>query len=427
MDSETTDAVDSIVLGDGAPYVLFSIPIFGRVLYEYAIASCIETGVQAIYMVLIGMSTWSSVTRLWTNVRQYRAPPRSRPAFIIGPCVMLVATLAMFIIATYMWSTNLAAFFYGFKQIFLSDYPFDITLDQYLDKVAQTDVNPRATVAQEPLFLIQYLIGDALVIWRAVTLHSRVSDRRWLTFVLCVIWLVIAGTGVGQITCLYADPGTLQGNDPSLKSCTYILSKTSWALSLFLNTVATILLLYTIRIWRGTVQQVITDSKTGHILKFIFLSGIVYVTIGIIKLCLGVSAEVSLAAFWADDDQYVDPEPGLSTLSTVVDAIMPHLVGMYPTLIMVVIRFEASKDSSSTQPTHSTAVARGLASHPANAGQSFGFSNTSTSHSPEEESMAEIYAGKTLVVGPRSPAATSGLPETYFTSEDRIPHASPNV
>ncbi|KAH7097961.1 hypothetical protein BKA62DRAFT_814324 [Auriculariales sp. MPI-PUGE-AT-0066] len=403
MNGNTTDTNDGIMLGDGALAVLFIIPILGRLLYEYAISACVET---AIYMVLIGMSTWSSVTRLWTSVQQYRTPLGPHPTFIIGPCLMLTATLLMFFIATYMWSTNLAMFFFGFKQSFLGAYPFDITPDQLMDRVQHLALNPRARVAQQPLFIVQYLIGDALVVWRAVALHHRVSDRKWLTVVLCLIWVLIAGTGVGQITCLYADQATRQGKDPSLQSCTYVLSKTSWALSLLLNAVATILLLFTIRIWRSAVQPEITNSKTGHILKFIFLSGTVYVAIGIIKLCLGVSAEISLASFVIHGDQYIAPKNALSTLSKVVDAILPHLMGMYPTLIMVVVRFEISKKSSST-PTHSTVVARGLTLHPENTEQIVGFSDTSSSSSPDEP-MPKIYVEKTSVVGCTATPRLSG-------------------
>ncbi|KAH7102497.1 hypothetical protein BKA62DRAFT_105488 [Auriculariales sp. MPI-PUGE-AT-0066] len=247
------------------------------------------------------------------------------------PSVVLLSSISvMFILATFLWAANVALLY---KRIRI------VLVDQYLGPLHSrlTISNTSTSLLRymtDIMFIIEYLIGDALIGWRVFVLH-RWSP--WVVGSLSLVWLGTAGTGVGLLACMIDNHFASQ----LPKKCTD-LENSSWTISLGYNFIATIM--FTVITWnrRKVVQaaQKTRKTKVDRVLYILVSSGLVYLALGCMRLTLFANSTLN-------------PLPGtVSHANIVLEFMFNQIVGIYPTLVTTLVLNERALFSTGLSSTY---------------------------------------------------------------------------
>ncbi|KAF8907127.1 hypothetical protein CPB85DRAFT_1223662 [Mucidula mucida] len=187
--------------------------------------------------------------------------------------------------------------------------------------------------SMEALFMFNMIVGDSVVIWRAWVLWT--GDRiRKIMIVPVVLLLVSLVFAIIDINCLVDDSYESKSTIPSGSRTCRWAEPISWAISLLTNIAATALI--AAKAWSREHRQLLrtgigrsgTRSKGEKILILLVESGFVY--------CL----------FWLTQllDFFDIPRAtgGVFYLYLVVSTMGDQISGLYPTLIIILVKLQQS-------------------------------------------------------------------------------------
>lgn len=234
--------------------------------------------------------------------------------------VFAAITLATFTISTFLWASNIAILVQRLDIISFR------TNENILLRIKQANVSTaKMRYMSDVMFVVSYLIGDAIIAWRILVLSQWVI---WTTILMFVLWLGSFATGFGLVGCLVHADFALSNDLPQL--CTN-LENTSWVISLVFNGMATLLLA---RIaWLLRRASLMTDaskkSKVKRVLHVLVVSGCIYFLLGLPRL-------TSFA------NPSLNPLPSKVSYATqIIEAMLYQLVGLYPTAVTAFLFYES--------------------------------------------------------------------------------------
>ncbi|KAF9077064.1 hypothetical protein BDP27DRAFT_1209574 [Rhodocollybia butyracea] len=277
-------------------------------IFEYSIIGlAIETFFFGIFAVLIMFSTSILMRKgLQSNAN----------------CGMLITTLLMFGASACYWAISLAILIQSVREILIThdDQPIDDRLT-----MANT-IASHLYLAEVYLPMVTFVLGDAMVVWRAYVLWP--PGNKWRFFVLPVTLLVgsvVTALLVGgwKVKAFHADSDALELelNDTQI---------VSWSLSLGTNFIATVLIS-----WQAWKQRKFLRNYLGHskrrtqverIFSLLVESGILY--------CL---TQIVLVVTW-----FVPLPNTTAWASDLIGAAAVQLSGIYPTVIVVLVSLQRS-------------------------------------------------------------------------------------
>ncbi|KAF9041161.1 hypothetical protein BDP27DRAFT_1455281 [Rhodocollybia butyracea] len=240
---------------------------------------------------------------------------RSRPKTIL-----LATVLFMFLISTTLFTLHIYQFAIRVKGIYLTSM---VEGQSLTEKGAPSAVlNDKAVFASDILFGFEFLIGDAVVLWRTWAVWSTHSivilpTVLWISSFGCLLAWVI--TRVTQsIEPLGWANFNFGNDDPEF------LLLTNYILSLAVNGVSTILIAYKAWEHRSLIKNSFTVSsvstRAGKTLALLLESGMIYFVLFSIQLFNFV------------------PNPNVSaTAASIIASLGDQLLGLYPTLIIILV------------------------------------------------------------------------------------------
>ncbi|KAF9263173.1 hypothetical protein L218DRAFT_987793 [Marasmius fiardii PR-910] len=270
-----------------------------------------ETGLWGIYLVLF---SWAVKLQL----KQTKMKNKSN-------ILILVVTWILFLSSTALWAMNVSQLTLA-TQGFFFRYPELGLLDRWLS--LNDDIRGFG-LPMEALFLVNMIVGDSVVIWRAWVLcqNNRLHKLVYIPIVMLLASFVFT---VIALNCLasngYGDQSPIpQGS----KTCRWS-QPIAWGISLLTNAVSTTLI--AIRAWqhRQFLRRNFGGRKTRSekILLILVESGFIY--------CL----------FWLTQlNLFFDRDRGrnfVTFLSVFLNAVGDQISGVYPTCIIILVNMQRS-------------------------------------------------------------------------------------
>ncbi|ETW82539.1 hypothetical protein HETIRDRAFT_426177 [Heterobasidion irregulare TC 32-1] len=250
---------------------------------------------------------------------------------------MLVVTLVMFALSSALWVITLAL------RVRRTHLELVANSSEALeDRIS--DANEATKTIKwlvDILFSFEFVLGDIVVIWRAWTLWQG-NWKIMLTPIALLVGSVVAAFIF--FGCIVSSDFPLDVDEPNLCNNAEIAS---WAMSMATNAAATILIAY--RTWqhRQSIKKILgsTDKVTGaeRILWLLVESGLIYFVLWVPQV-VGFSPAA-----------YTVPSARLA--EDILNDIGNQIVGLYPTMIVVLVNLNRSVwDSTefSHQVNHST-------------------------------------------------------------------------
>ncbi|KAF9065378.1 hypothetical protein BDP27DRAFT_1331960 [Rhodocollybia butyracea] len=240
---------------------------------------------------------------------------RCRPKIIL-----LVTVLFTFLISTTLFTLHIYQFAVRFKE----NYFMSMADGQSLtEKGAPSAVlNDKAAFASDILFGFEFLIGDAVVLWRTWAVWSTHSIVifpivLWISSFGCLLAWVITRV-IQAIEPLGWADFNFRNDDPEF------LLLINYILSLAANGVSTILIGYKAWKYRNLIKVSFTVSsvptRAGKTLALLLESGMIYFVLFSIQLFDFV------------------PNPNVSAIAILIIASLgDQLLGLYPTLIIILV------------------------------------------------------------------------------------------
>ncbi|KIY62818.1 hypothetical protein CYLTODRAFT_494396 [Cylindrobasidium torrendii FP15055 ss-10] len=279
---------------------------------------------------------WSAYVVLFTYALrvQIKKRPFSLPAmFILG------TTIILFISSSAIWSINMSAFFIVFLGTFSKNVDLDLA-SRYMALAQPTQA--KFILPCEFLWLMNMLIADSVVIWRAWAIWKTSRKGRLLvllpivTLVVCFCFDVVTmdclakdkrATAIGSQLCEWAEP-------------------VAWASSLLTNVVSTVLI--AIRAWSVTIAGYGSPNVNTHLAyrqhrRYIRESAIK--SKGTKVLILLVESGLVYCIFWAVQVIIFFQPPADSALNyarLTLGGMNDQVSGIYPTIIIVLVSLQQS-------------------------------------------------------------------------------------
>ncbi|KAF9041163.1 hypothetical protein BDP27DRAFT_1455282 [Rhodocollybia butyracea] len=228
----------------------------------------------------------------------------------------------MFLISTTLFTLHIYQFAVQVKEIYLTS---TVNGQSLTEKGAPSTVlNDKAAFASDILFGFEFLIGDAVVLWRtwavwSPTTHSIVilPIILWISSFGCLFAWVITRVTQSIEPLGWAD-FNFRNDDPEF------LLLTNYVLSLAVNGVSTILIAYKAWEHRRLIKDSFTVSsvstRAGKTLALLLESGMIYFVLFSIQLFNFV------------------PNPNVSGIAaSIIASLGDQLLGLYPTLIIILV------------------------------------------------------------------------------------------
>ncbi|KZV84827.1 hypothetical protein EXIGLDRAFT_776137 [Exidia glandulosa HHB12029] len=248
--------------------------------------------------------------------------------------VLTVSISAAFIISTFLWASNVAVLWQRMNTVFVG------TEGTIIDRIDLANSSTeKVRYMNDVMFVISYIIGDAVIAWRIFILSQRMV---WVSAVMGALWLA---TGFGLIGCLVHSD--FPSSDLLPRLCTNF-ENVSWVISLIFNGLATVLLARLARSHRKASMVINSKkrSKVDRVLSILVVSGVVYFILGVPRLS-------SFA------NQTLNPLPSnLSYATQIIEAMLYQLVGLYPTMVTAFLFYE-SKLFAGTSTTSGSGATTG--------------------------------------------------------------------
>ncbi|KAJ8078311.1 hypothetical protein PM082_000518 [Marasmius tenuissimus] len=196
----------------------------------------------------------------------------------------------------------------------------------------------------EALFAISFVIGDAIVIWRAWALSG---GRMRIMFLPVVLQVALTGTAFGWIGC-FLRAGTPTSVDvpvqcrPSYRA-TYLLS-------ILTNISGTSVIGYTTWCYRKSIRKYLDtcrhQARAGKIMALLLESGILYTSLLIIQFTFVVAPSNP------------DSEFAYQAFQKIFSGVPTQLVGLYPVAIIVLVSLQRSLWDTNGVPSPQLSSAR---------------------------------------------------------------------
>ncbi|KAF5354585.1 hypothetical protein D9758_011234 [Tetrapyrgos nigripes] len=277
---------------------------------------------------------------------------RRKQYFHHKPRVILTATiLSMFLLSSALFSLHVWEFMYQVKRIYLDS---SIEGQSFGDKSSTTipAINKGGFV-YNILFALEFLIGDSIVLWRTWTIWY--SSRRivwlpiflWISSLGCLLaWILtrviqtIAKVGWRRFSILDDDPD--------------FLLLTSYVLSLSVNATSTLLIGFKAWQYRNHLKLSYGKSslteRISRILALLVESGVIYLTFSCMQL-------INFNGIRTPQQSVSGSASNIAGM--VIAGIENQLLGLYPTLIIIIVNLrktilDSPEESSSSLAEMST-------------------------------------------------------------------------
>ncbi|KAG7097992.1 hypothetical protein E1B28_005300 [Marasmius oreades] len=270
-----------------------------------------ETGLWGIYLVLF---SWAMKLQLT------RSKLRNRANILI-----IVVTLALFLSSTALWAMNVSQLTMAIRGFFFK-YPDLGLLDRWL---AFNDDIRGFGLPMEALFLINMLVGDSVVIWRAWVLCQNTRLQKFVYVPIVMLLACVVFTAIG-LDCLSSNGYHEQSTIPAgSKACRWG-QPIAWGISLATNAVSTSFI--AIRAWQHRQLMKLNfgarKSRSQKVLIILVESGFIY--------CLFWMTQLNL---------FFGREPKrnfVNFLCIFLNAIGDQISGVYPTCIIILVSMHCS-------------------------------------------------------------------------------------
>jgi len=292
----------------------------GIIVFYAAISLLIQTFFYGIYFLLVPFSLYI--------MRQRRARAKN----------LVLCTIFMFTLSTAFWASSVIGFLVRLYAFFISE---SIPLAQ---AVYTWSALPNAII------LLNYIITDAVVVWRAWVLCKDDHPKLLLLPMIALGFTTISviGTIVIRVT-LIALQVTGRTDNPDSLPLTGGINITQvggFFMSLLTNILATSIISHKAWKHRQLIKHVLYDdpettttSKVQHILALLVESGLLYITSGITVL---IAVLVRL--------------PVVGTIGDIYMPINGQIVGIYPTIVLVIVSMQRSMDTTTFMPQGPSSV-----------------------------------------------------------------------
>ncbi|KAH8834704.1 hypothetical protein DL96DRAFT_1571435 [Flagelloscypha sp. PMI_526] len=298
--------------------------LIGRNLNEDIVNIIMETIWWAGYGVLFCFAVYILISR-WTKSS--------------GSFIMLAATVLLFTSSTVLWALDVYVMITRYK-IRLIDNPGWGLEDRYA--LSQDTVYPIG-VPMEALFMLNMLIGDGVVLWRASVLWPR---KRLVLLVPSVFLTGSFVFAVVDIVCLMNEGyGTKSAIPEGSRACTWA-EPIAWAMSLCTNLISTSLIAW--KAWKH--RQFIKKNfalrpkrtQTEKVLMLLVESGFLYCAFWILQV-------IDFIDISRDDRTFF--------LYGVVSTMGDQISGLYPTGIIVLVALQQTVQKATTYHGESMSTA----------------------------------------------------------------------
>ncbi|KAG7097994.1 hypothetical protein E1B28_005302 [Marasmius oreades] len=274
-----------------------------------------ETGLWGVYLVLF---SWAMKLQLT------RSKLRNRANILI-----IVVTLVLFLSSTALWAMNVSQFAMAMQGFFFK-YPDLGLLDRWL--AFNADIVGFG-LPMEALFLINMLVGDSVVIWRAWVLCQNTRLQKFV-YIPIVMLLASFVFSVIALNCLssngYGDHSSIPAGS---KACRWG-EPIAWGISLATNAVSTSFI--AVRAWQHRqfmkLDFAARRSRSQKVLIILVESGFVY--------CLFWLTQLNLFFDRENERNFVN------FLGVFLNAIGDQVSGVYPTCIIILVNMHCSISES---------------------------------------------------------------------------------
>lgn len=179
-------------------------------------------------------------------------------------------------LSTFIWSSNVAVVVIWFR----------IACDTAsrskgaFDQRSRLELSDASTITlrymSDVMFVLSYLIGDAVIAWRIIMLSQRSIG---VSITMVSLWTGALATGLALIGCLI---NARFKPAPALLSICTRLENSSWVLSLVFNSLATLFLARLAWVQhRSNRAAGLPRSQAERVLHILVVSGLVYLALGV--------------------------------------------------------------------------------------------------------------------------------------------------
>ncbi|EJD40161.1 hypothetical protein AURDEDRAFT_170739 [Auricularia subglabra TFB-10046 SS5] len=193
----------------------------------------------------------------------------------------------------------------------------------------------------KPLFELEFLVGDALIVWRVLVLYKSQRFATCLKLVLGALWLSAVVLVARETTCWVESLPT--PSDPPL--CT-TLRQAAWGVSLVLNSLASAFIWRVIRQRRAMLRSMAAfpgqhegKTRVDRVLYILLISSTVYIAFGLLAVFLTLHAGSTI----------ID---GVKETAYIATLVSDQIVGIYPSVVTIfVLNQETIFGPLSSSPT----------------------------------------------------------------------------
>ncbi|KAJ8078314.1 hypothetical protein PM082_000521 [Marasmius tenuissimus] len=178
----------------------------------------------------------------------------------------------------------------------------------------------------EALFAISFVIGDAIVIWRAWALSG---GRMRIMFLPVILQVALTGTAFGWIGCFVRAGTPTSADIPEQCRPSY---RATYLLSILTNISGTSIIGYTTWCYRKSIRKYLDacrhQARAGKIMALLLESGILYTSLLIIQFTFVVAPSNPNSEF------------AYQAFQKIFSGVPTQLVGLYPVAIIVLVSLQ---------------------------------------------------------------------------------------
>ncbi|KAI0310838.1 hypothetical protein OF83DRAFT_1069892 [Amylostereum chailletii] len=291
---------------------------------ETFVAIVVETFLYAIYAVLVIIASNALLRKGRTNVS----------------LMTFVAVITMFLLDTGLWIIDLHNFIAEISITLISSSD-----DSLADKYDSVDSATLPLIsASNPMYAYMSLIGDAIVIWRVTVFWSNGKERWVLVAPLALLLASIISAIL--LTFCAARFGTeiVLGNFDHPAFCKN-MQTVSYSSAVATTAAATLLIGYKTWEHRQRIRKDLTSAAPRTRVEKIM---VILVESGVLYFLFFLESVISSSGNLTDKE---GATPTLAFASTVYEYMTSHIVGIYPTIIVVLVNWQKSYIDTTTKST----------------------------------------------------------------------------
>ncbi|KAF5362843.1 hypothetical protein D9758_007088 [Tetrapyrgos nigripes] len=272
----------------------------GLTIYHTSVSIFIEAICWGCYALLFAFSVYIQISNGLKSIRNK---------------ILLFVTCLLFLVSTALLSLNFTWLLRNKIKMLLMVPDASISLEDRYD--ASTAEIPRFGTPSEAMFMLNMLVGDCVVVWRAFAIWER---RVAIIFVPVICLLAALGFAITDVICLHASENPATSTIPVGSRVCVWAEPITWGLSLFTNILSTSLI--AVKAWR--LRQSFKEVMGPHSRKT-WAQRVLILLIGEIILFFDIDSNSDIRYLW---DFFA--------------AIGDQISGIYPTAIIVLVSLQHS-------------------------------------------------------------------------------------